>query len=143
MNPPSVEDPSMVVNDRGSILEIMPTQRALPQTDASGHQRMQVVMRQEPNTPIGPLNLGVVFNHTLQQRGYISGEIAFKAKPGHRLSALDPTLYPGARLIIRPDVYIVRARTPIEFIGVLQRLQGRDDIAWVEPTVIYGLAYSQ
>jgi len=133
-----VVDPSMVIIDRGAKLEIFPMKRALPQSDATGRVILQQVVAESANSMIGPTRLGVVFNHAMQQLGYVSGEIAFQMKPGLKLSGLSSALYPGLKKITNPQVYVVNARTPAEFIAVLKRLQARDDLAWIEPTVTYG-----
>jgi hypothetical protein len=124
--------------DRGAKLEIFPTQRAVPQSDNSGRESIQGVMTVSADSGIGPLELGVVFNHAMQQQGYISGEIAFKMKTGLMLSGFSASLYPGLKKIVSPEVYVVNTRTPAEFMTVLKRLQARGDLEWVEPTVIYG-----
>lgn len=133
-----VTDPSMVVVDRGSKLEIFPTKRASPVIDPATRAVIHhVTAVASSSTPIGPFQLGVVFNHALQQQGYITGEIAFKVKSGRGFSG-SASLYPGLKLIVTPAVYVVYARTPAEFIAVLKRLQARSDLDWVEPTVTYG-----
>lgn len=135
-----VIDPSMVVIDRGSKLEILPTKRASPVVDSATRAVMHhVTVVASSSTPIGPFQLGVVFNHALQQQGYITGEIAFKVKSGRTFSG-STALYPGLKRIVAPSVYVVYARTPAEFIAVLKRLQVRSDLDWVEPTVTYGPA---
>ena len=133
-----ITDASMVVVDRGAKLEIFPTQRAVPEADNSGRQVVNRVTTASADSGIGPLQLGVVFNHALQQQGYISGEIAFKMKTGLKLSGFSSSSYPGLKKITNPEVYVVNARTPAEFMAVLKRLQARGDLEWVEPTVIYG-----
>jgi hypothetical protein len=133
-----VENPANVVTDRGAPLEIFPTERAVQESDSSGRQVARRLMTASADTPIGPLQLGVVFNHAMQQKGYISGEIAFKMKAGLKLSGFSSSLYPGLKKITNPEVYVVNTRTPAEFMTVLKRLQGRGDLEWVEPTVVYG-----
>jgi hypothetical protein len=135
-----VADPSMVVIDRGVKLEVFPTKRALSQEDATGRAVTHHVIVATAADPIGPLRLGVVFNHAMQQQGYISGEIAFQMKRGHTASGLSAALYPGLKRITNPQVYVVNARTPAEFIALFKRLQHRSDLEWVEPTVTYGAA---
>ena len=133
-----VTDASMVVTDRGAKLEVFPNKRAMPQADATGRVTVHRVVAASARSMIGPTQLGVVFNHAMQEQGYISGEIAFQMKSGLKLSGLSAALYPGLKKITNPEVYVVNARTPAEFIAVLKRLQARNDLAWVEPTVTYG-----
>ena len=132
-----VTDASMVVMDRGAKLEIFPTKRATAAFDSSGRIVAQHVTAASANSTIGPHRLGVVFNHALQQRGYITGEIAFKMKVGQTAIDFEPTLYPGLKKITSPEVYVVNTRTPAEFMRVMKRLQARQDLEWVEPTVTY------
>jgi hypothetical protein len=134
----SVANPANVVIDRGAKLEIFPTQRAVPQSDSGGREVIQSVVTVNADSVIGPMELAVVFNHAMQQQGYISGEIAFKMKAGLKLSGFPSSLYPGLKKITNPEVYVVNTRTPAEFMTVLKRLQGRGDLEWVEPTVVYG-----
>jgi hypothetical protein len=135
-----VTDPSMVVMDRGAKLEVLPTERATISADSSG-RLVHHMTHASGAAPIGPHQLGVVFNHAMQQQGYITGEIAFKVKDGHTFSG-SPALYPGLKEITKPAVYVVNARTPAEFIKVLKRLQARSDLDWVEPTITYGATLS-
>jgi len=132
-----ITDPSMVVTDRGARLEILPTKRATPRMDSSGRTVSHHVITANNTAPIGPHQLGVVFNHALQQQGFITGEISFKMKQGYTASAFNPTLYPGLKEIAKPGLFVVNAQTPAQFIAVLKRLQARSDVEWVEPSVNY------
>jgi hypothetical protein len=135
-----VVEPANVVMDRGSKLEIFPTQRAVPQSASFRRAASYVLTTAAADAPIGPRYLGVVFNYAMQQQGYISGEIAFKMKTAQAATAFDAALYPGLRKITSSWVYVVNARTPAEFLTLLKRLQSRSDLAWVEPMVTYGSA---
>jgi hypothetical protein len=132
-----VANPSMTVIDRGAQLELLPTQRAIPTSDSAGHTVHQLVAARA-ESPIGPQQLGVVFNHAMQQQGYITGEIAFKMKAGHSANTIKAAHYPAIQKVTAPEVYVLATRTPSEFMAVLERLQSRVDLDWVEPTVIYG-----
>ena len=136
----SVTDPSMVIDDRGAKLEILPTKRATPRADGSGRTASHQVVASNSSDPIGPHQLGVVYNHALQQQGFITGEITFKMKRGHTAEAFDPTLFPRLALIVKPGLYAVNAQSPAQFIAVFKRLQARSDIEWVEPTINYTAA---
>jgi hypothetical protein len=138
-----VADPSMVVVDRGSKLEVFPTKRAVAVTDGTGRMVVNHVVPASAESPIGSQQLGVVFNHAMQQQGYISGEITFQMKHGRTVTGLEPALYPGLKKITSPEVYAVNARTPAQFIKLLKRLQARSDLEWVEPSVNYGPADTQ
>lgn len=135
-----VMDASMVVMDRGAKLEVLPNERAIPHADVTGRVTVHHVVAASAASMIGPTHLGVVFNHSMQQQGYITGEITLKLKAGHSAAALRSALFPGLKKITSPEVYVVNARTPAEFLKALRSLQARSDVEWVEPTVNYGPA---
>jgi hypothetical protein len=134
----AVTDSSMIVMDRGARLEVFPAKRAMLRAEVTGQSAAHQVVSASASSPIGPTQLGVVFNHATQQQGYITGEIAFKMKAGHTADGLSPSQYPGLTRITEPAVYVVKARTPAEFVKLTKRLQARTDVEWVEPTVTYG-----
>jgi len=137
----NVSDPSMVIDDRGSKLEVLATKRASQQTAGAGKQVTHSVYAASEAEPISPQQLGVVFNHAMQAQGYITGEIAFKMKDGVQATdRLDAVSYPGLAKLTNPNVYIVVAHTPSEFVELVKRLQQRTDMEWVEPVVTYGAA---
>jgi hypothetical protein len=105
----------------------------------SGKQVVYRVFAKEASAGINPEQLGVVFNHAMQVHGYINGEIAFKFKDDLQpTSGIDAASYPGFAKLTSPNVYLVVARTPIEFLQIVKRLQARTDLEWVEPMVTYG-----
>ena len=126
----SVSNPAMVIMDRGVKLEVIPSLRVV--LDDSSRSTLASA---SASSAIDPQHLGVVFNHSMQVRGYATGEIAFKAK-----DAFDPSAvasYPGLKLVVDPNIYLVVARTPQELIDLTKRLQGEANIEWVEPIVTY------
>jgi hypothetical protein len=133
-----ITDPAMVVDDRGSKLEVFPTKRAAVGTDAAGRASVQRVDVSSATTPFSRLQPGLVFNHAYQQYGYITGEIAFRLKgggvPGADFSA---ALYPNLKKVGTLDMYAVKVANPRMFLEVLKRLQARTDLDWVVPTVTY------
>ena len=134
-----VADPNMVIDDRGSQLEVLPTVRVIQKLSASGKQVVRSTFPAGMSEPINPQQLGMVFNHAMQVQGYITGEIAFKMKDGLQATdRLDIATYPGLAKLTNPNVYLVVARTPSEFVELVKRLQGRSDMEWVEPFVTYG-----
>jgi hypothetical protein len=134
-----VADPANVIEDRGSMLEVMPAQRATPVLASSTRQIVHSVATARADAPIGPQTLGVVFNHAMQVQGYITGEVAFKMKGTlQATNGFQASQYPGLARLTGPNVYVVRARTPAEFVAVTKRLQARTDVEWVEPIVTYG-----
>ena len=134
-----VADESMVINDRGSKLEVLATLRATKEMSTSNEGKAHSVFKTSQSAPISVKQLGVVFNHAMQVQGYITGEISFKLKDA--LQAMDwpdKSSYPGLARLTAPNIYLVVARTPAEFVQLTKRLQSRPDMEWVEPIVVYG-----
>ena len=133
----NIENPEMVINDRGSRLEVLPTKRAIPVMTKQGVKAYDVAA-EDASAPISQKHLGVVFNHAMQVQGYTTGEIVFKLKDDLLPKGFDQNSYPGFAKLTNPNVYLVVARTPLEFVELTKRLQERSDLVWVEPMVIYG-----
>jgi len=135
-----VRDPTMVVEDRGQKLEFLPTLRATPEIMSGGRivvHRLKVV---PANAPFAARSLGVVYNHTIQAQGFLTGEITFSPK-GSRLAAdLQASSYHGLKKIVEPNVYEVLARTPAELKSMFAALKARSDLEWVEIPINYGVA---
>lgn len=127
---------SLLVEDAGGRLELFPTRRAALEAGSAGRGVAHRVVSASATAPIGPRGLGVLYNHTLGQQGYYTGEIAFGMQPGHGTppdGAAVGDVAPGGA----PGVYHISARTPAEFARLLGNLQARPDVAWVHPAVIY------
>ncbi|MGH8206344.1 MAG: hypothetical protein ACRETK_06175 [Steroidobacteraceae bacterium] len=78
----------------------------------------------------------VVYNRALQQQGYITGEITFKMKGTLTADGdFGAAQYPGLRKLLNPNIYVVVARTPAQFVQIVKSLQQRTDIEWVQPVV--------
>lgn len=120
-----------ILDDRGSKLEVIMHLQATP--SASGTPKIAALAR-TANLTGG--TLGVVFNHALQAKGVVNGEITFAIK-GMTPGSYPEALYPGFRKLVNPNVYIVTARSIDEFVLVFERLKARPDVEWVEPNVQY------
>lgn len=133
----TVADPNMVIDDRGSKLEVLSDKRATARLSNTGDRTVSV-FKADKSSAITSQQLGVVFNHAMQATGYISGEIAFKMKGDlQATSGFDSGSYPGLAKLTTPNVYVVVARTATEFVDLTKRLQQRTDVEWVEPIVTY------
>jgi hypothetical protein len=88
--------------------------------------------------PIGPSTMGVVFNHDMQQTGYVTGEISFKLRPNISIATLAAAGLPTSRHLVAADIYVIQTTTPAQFLDTLKKLQVRKELAWVEPVVTYG-----
>jgi len=135
----AVVDPSMVFEDRGQKLEIYPALRATPEA-AAGVGVQHRIVQADASAPIGPRNLGVVFNHALQVQGFLTGEITFMPKGDTVPADFDAATYPGFKKITNPNIYEVVAASPKQFMTLLNRLKARSDLEWVEAVVVYGAA---
>jgi hypothetical protein len=139
----AVVDSTMVFEDRGQQLEVYPTLRATPDVVAGKPGVQHKLSIAGEGAPIGPRNLGVVFNHALQIQGFLTGEIAFKPKGVGPPAGFDAASYPGLVKLTNPNTYVVVASTPAEFMVLFNRLKSRGDLEWVEAIVIYGVAANQ
>jgi len=107
--------------------------RAVQQLSTSGKQVVHSYSA-GASEPISPQRLGMVFNHAMQVQGYITRNRLQDERRIQATDRLDPASY-RAHQTDRPNVYLVVARTPSEFVELVKRLQGRPDMEWVEPMV--------
>lgn len=138
--PAAVADPAMVFQDRGQQLEVYPTLRATPALKPGTSDIEHRLSNASESSPMGPRNLGVIFNYALQAQGYLTGEIAFKPKGDGPPVGFDAASYPGLAQITNPNIHVVVASSPKEFVALFNRLKARGDLEWVEAVVIYGVA---
>ena len=137
--PVAVADAAMLFEDRGQQMEIYPALRAAPSLKPGGSGAPHQLSNAAEGAPIGPRNLGVVFNHSLQVRGYLTGEIAFKPKEERLPADFDAAAqWPGLAKVGNSNTYVVIAGSPRDFIPLFNRLKARSDLEWVEAVVIYG-----
>lgn len=136
--PAAVLDSAMVIQDRGQALEIYPALRATPTLKPGTPDVRHQLSSANDSAPLGPRNLGVIFNHALQLRGYLTGEITFQPKGDSLPAGFDAATYPGLAKITNPNTYVVLASSPKEFVALFNRLKARGDLAWVQAVVIYG-----
>lgn len=132
----AVVDPAMVFEDRGQKLELYAGQRATPET--AGGEVQHRIVRADAAAPIGPRSLGVVYNHALQLRGFLTGEITFKPKGDGLPAGFDAANWPGLAKVTNPNIYEVVATSPKVFLILFERLKARGDLEWVEAVVVYG-----
>jgi hypothetical protein len=141
-------NPLMIIRDRGTDLEVLAGVRALAmQKDRSGRAKEKtlgvvgthrLVLRNATRPFSVPDEVGVVFNHTLKLHGVTTGEITFQLKTGSTpYPASEKVTYPGLRKLTNPDVYLVVARTPVEFVSLFKEISARADVRWSEPIVTY------
>jgi hypothetical protein len=143
-----VSDPTMIVRDRGTDLEILAGVRAVKlQATTSGAALQKTlgvlgsktIVQSNPDRAFAiPTEFGVVFNHTLNLHGVTTGEITFQLKPGVTAQSFGKQNYPGFRKLTNPNVFIVVTNTPAEFVKTFKAIQARSGVSWVEPNVTYG-----
>ena len=100
-------------------------------------QRIYRAVSADASAPINGKQPGVVYNHAMRAEGYTTGEIALKFKGSSPPPSGFSQLYPGFKKLTNPNVYVVVARTPAEFVQLTKTLQQRSDLEWVEPIVNY------
>jgi len=135
-----VRDPTMVVEDRGQKLEFFSTLRASPEVMSGGRVVVHRVKVARADAPFGPKSLGVVYNHTIQAQGFLTGEVTFKPRESGLPSDIESAGYHGLKKIVEPNIYVVVARTPAELKALFAALKARNDLDWVEIPVNYGIS---
>lgn len=138
----AVANSSNVFDDRGAQIELLPQSRLAAATSADG-SRSYAVTAAATGDVLDAQHLGLVFNHSLQATGAISGEITFQLRTGLLADTWSTAQYPGLKQIVKPNVYVVNARSMSEFAALLQTLQRDARVQWVEPTIQYGLVPSE
>lgn len=135
---PAIEDASRVIDIRGARVELFAERRVVLQESRSGAEVMRETAKALESAPLGQGVGMLVFNHAYQAYGYASGEIAFKFKAGRAPGTeFDPAQYPGFKRLGTLAVYAVYARDPLEFLSLVRRLEGRGDLEWLVPTILY------
>jgi len=136
----AVRDPTMVVEDRGQKLEFLPTLRAAPEMMSGGRIVVHRLTIARADAPFAQKSLGVVYNHTIQAQGFLTGEITFSPKAGTLPADIQTAGYHGLKKIVPPNVYEVVARTPAELKALFGSLKARSDLEWVEIPINYGIS---
>ena len=130
-------NPDMVIETRGARIEIYPERRVDLLSNAQGvtTMRERAATASATSAPLSS-RPALVFNHAYRQYGYASGEITFKFK---REVARPPLtdISPEARKIGNLDMFVVTAKSPADFVALVERLRARPDLEWVEPTISY------
>jgi hypothetical protein len=131
-----VENPQMVIRDRGGQVEMLPMLRAVPEVHhGKTYHRIATASAGEG---FSKKRAGIVFNHGLQAYGVMTGEISVKLKPSANASALRlPGVQDPTRLAVA-DIYVIRTRTPSEMVQIYKSLQANNAVEWVEPFIVYG-----
>lgn len=137
---PAVVDAAMVFEDRGQTLEIYPGLRATPVAMPGKTGVEHQLFAAKTGAPIGPGQLGVVFNHALRAQGFLSGEIAFRPQGEGLPAGFESAGYPGLHKLASPNTWVATATSPQEFLALLGRLKARNDLVWVEAVITYGKA---
>jgi len=137
VSPAIVAPPSndMILETKGGKLEVLLNQRAIPTANRSRFN----IEKNDNNDNFSTKNLGIVYNHSLKMKGFLTGEISFKIKNGTQISSLSNANLSGAKLLVPPDVYVINANNGKELIGIFKWLASSPAIEWVEPFVIYGV----
>ncbi|WP_374513626.1 hypothetical protein [Niveibacterium sp.] len=125
-----------VIDDRGSQVEILPQLQASAVAAPTGSGAAHELARVATPVRLSNATKGVVYNHAMRAQGLINGEITFAIK-GMTPGAYPEAQYPGFKKLANPNVYLVVARTPSEFVAVFERLKARSDVEWVEPQIEY------
>jgi hypothetical protein len=127
----------MVLDVRGASLEVLPKVRAQAAGTQSGKAARMVAS--VPASKFSAGSRGVVFNHAMQSYGVLTGEITFKMKGDLKAedAGLSPLEYPGLAKLTNPNIYVVVANSPTDYVTLFKGLKARTDVEWVEAIVDY------
>jgi len=133
----AVQDPSMVIEDRGTKLEVLPTLRAI-QVDAAPERK---IVRSAASAALSPsAGFGIIRNHTRGVDAVYTGEIAFQAKQTLDLEhGTEWSELPGIRKLTQTNVYLVTATSPQEFVRLTKLIATKPEVDWVQPVVLYNV----
>ena len=129
-----VQDPSMLIDESRTKIEIFPSKRIEIARNSSGQEYMLGKSDVSPSARIGRQPV-LVFNYAHQHFGYATGEIAFKFKSNVSV-AVAKAIVPGA-IAVGKEFFVVNVDTPQDILDVSRKLSKRGDIAWVVPTIEY------
>lgn len=139
----AVADPALVFEDRGQKLEIFAHVRATARKGTAPGTFEHHLYSTSEAAQIGAGSLGVVFNHALQAPAFLTGEITFKPRADTLPPDMDAARYPGLAKLTNPNIWLVVASTPKDFVALFNHLKARDDLEWVEAVVTQGAVANQ
>ena len=133
-----IADHTMLIEDRGSKVEVIASKRVVADKGRNGGKPAcgghDDQVREDRRPAFGRRVQSLDQCTGLHHRAHcVPDERRPAAERG-----LDPSDYPGLKKLTDPDVYVVVANTPGEFVALVQRLQARTDLRWVEPIIEYG-----
>ncbi len=128
----AVVNPDMLVQFNGQRIEILATQRAVRNSagvySILGADASEVITRDK---------LGVAYSYALRGPVFMTGEVSVKLRQGFQASSLNEVAA-SARLLVPPDVYILKVNTPNALVSLVKQLQLIPAVEWVEPYTIQG-----
>ena len=140
-----IQDPKMVISGINQ-LELMPSNRAVPQTNQPNQGNVNAptfsIITTTTTAPISNMQLAVAYDHTLNTRVFLTGEVTFKLKTGFSLSSLQTSLQSITNatpsLLVAPNVYVFYATSPKQIVTLSNQLKASSAVEWVEVYVIHG-----
>jgi hypothetical protein len=128
----AVVNPDMLIQFNGQRIEILSTQRAIRNSAGIygilGADALEVITRDK---------LGVAYSYALRGPVFLTGEVSVKLRPGFQANSLNEVGI-SARLLVPPDVYLLKVNTPNALVSLVKQLQLIPAVEWVEPYTIQG-----
>ena len=137
--PPSraVSDAAMLIQFGAQHIEVLSTSRAL--RDSNGQYSL---VHAEASEAITMERLGVGYSYASNSNILLSGEISVKLKPQYSMASLG-SLATSSKLIASPDMYLLKANTPVDLVRIMGLLQTNPAVNWAEPFTIRARINSQ
>jgi len=135
--PRVVSNAAMLIQFGGQRIEVLPASRAV--RESNGYYSIQ---QADTSEVIAVDKLGVGYSYASNSNVLLSGEITLKLKPQYSVASLG-TLATGSKLLVSPDLYLLKANTPLELIRMMGLLQSNPAVNWAEPFTIRARINSQ
>ena len=130
-------DTAMLIQFGGQRIEVLPANRAV--REANGQYS---IVQAETSEVITTDRLGVGYSYASNSNILLSGEISVKLKPQYSMASLG-SLASGSKLLVSPDVYLLKANTPLDLIRIMGLLQANPAVNWAETFTIRARINSQ
>ena len=135
--PRAVSNAAMLIQFGGQRIEVLPANRAVRESNGQ-----YSIVQADVNEVMTMDRLGVGYSYASNSNIMLSGEVSVKLKPQYSMASLG-SLAAGSKLLVSPDVYLLKASTPLDLIRMMGLLQANPAVSWAEPFTIRGRINSQ
>lgn len=135
--PRVVSNAAMLIQFGGQRIEVLPASRAVRESNG------QYSIVQADTSEIMTMDrLGLGYSYAINSNVLLSGEISVKLKPQYSMASMG-SLAAGSKLLVSPDLYLLKANTPLDLVRMMGLLQANPAVNWAEPFTIRARINSQ